>query len=71
MSERKLMNPNQAGAYVGVAAQTLARWRIEGAGPVFLKLGSRVRYDVADLDRWIDARRRSSTSTGAPPSVAA
>lgn len=64
------MNPNQAGAYLGLASQTLARWRIEGGGPQFLKLGSRIRYDVADLDAWLNARVRRSTSGPAPREAA-
>lgn len=43
------MNPNQAGAYPGFAAQTLARWRIEVGGPQFLKSGARIRYGAAVL----------------------
>jgi len=62
MTARQLMTPQQAAEYIGVAKHTLARWRCEGDGPQFLKLGGPVRYDVADLDTWIDARRRRSTS---------
>lgn len=62
MSQRQLMTPQQAADYLGVAKHTLARWRVEGGGPPFLKLGGPVRYDVSDLDTWIDARRRGSTS---------
>jgi excisionase family DNA binding protein len=62
MPTRQLMTPQQAAEYLGIAKHTLARWRVEGEGPPFLKLGGPVRYDVADLDAWIDARRRRSTS---------
>jgi excisionase family DNA binding protein len=57
-----VLDPSATAAYLNVAVQTLARWRCEGGGPAFFKLGSRVRYERDDLDRWLDARRRKSTS---------
>jgi len=57
-----VLDPIATASYLGVAKQTLARWRCEGGGPAFLKLGTRVRYERADLDSWLDARRRRSTS---------
>lgn len=70
MTTRQIMNPQTAAEYIGVAKHTLARWRTEGGGPPFLKLGAPVRYDVADLDAWIDARRRRSTSDVSPEEAA-
>ena len=52
----------EAAEYVGLSQHTLNQMRHEGRGPRFLKLGSRVRYDIRDLDAWIDASRRRSTS---------
>ena len=51
-----------AAHYVGVARQTLEKWRVAGGGPVFYKIGALVRYRQADLDAWLDSRRRRSTS---------
>lgn len=51
-----------AAAYIGLSASTLNKLRVFGGGPVFLKLGRRVVYDPADLDIWLCARRRRSTS---------
>ena len=53
---------NAAAEYIGLAPQTLNRWRGEGRGPRFMKLGSRVVYDQADLDEWLAANRHQSTS---------
>jgi hypothetical protein len=57
----------EAGVYLGgeaepVSPRTMQRWRLEGVGPEFLKLGRLVRYRKSDLDRWCDAQLRSSTS---------
>jgi hypothetical protein len=60
--ENVRLNNIDAAKYIGVAPQTLNRWRVEGFGPHFLKLGARVLYDQRDLDRWLDANRFRSTS---------
>lgn len=49
---------------VGLSVSTLNKLRVFGGGPVFLKLGRRVAYDVSDLDAWLDSKRRRSTSDG-------
>lgn len=52
-----------AAGYLGLAPSTLAKMRIRGDGPVFIKVGPRrVVYDVRDLDAWLSENRRSSTS---------
>ncbi|MFZ0570232.1 MAG: helix-turn-helix domain-containing protein [Rhodomicrobium sp.] len=52
-----------AARYLGVARQTLARWRYEGVGPAFHKLsGAIVVYGRDDLDRWLNERRASSNA---------
>ncbi len=58
----RLLTPDAAGAVLGIARQTLARWRVEGKGPPFIKLGSRVAYRRATLDAWVLERERRSTS---------
>jgi len=51
-----------AAQYLGLSVSTLNKLRVFGGGPVFLKLGRRVAYDVADLDLWLETKRRRSTS---------
>lgn len=57
-----LMDTPAAASMLGLAARTLEKYRLTGAGPRFLKLGARVLYDPRDLDKWVAARRRTSTS---------
>ena len=52
----------EAAAYCGSTKSTVEKLRVYGGGPAFIKIGSRVVYDVADLDAWLSARRRLSTS---------
>ena len=35
---------------------TLAHWRSEGRGPVYVKIGARVAYRGADLNTWLASR---------------
>ena len=62
MNASPKLNVDEAAAYVGLSASTLNKLRVFGGGPVFLKLGRRVAYDVSDLDAWLSERRRRSTS---------
>lgn len=56
------LSVDEAARYTGVSTSTLNKLRVYGGGPVFLKIGRRVAYDTADLDGWLQAKRRSSTS---------
>lgn len=46
-----------AAAYLGIAAETLRKWRSQGRGPVYRKIGNAVTYARADLDAWADKGR--------------
>ncbi len=66
-SDVHVFGERDAGKYLGgerhpVSERTLQRWRLEGVGPKFLKLGRLVRYRKSDLDSWSDAQLRASTS---------
>jgi hypothetical protein len=48
-----------------VAKQTLAKYAVVGGGPPYRMFGTRVVYDPADLDAWVEQRLtqlRKSTS---------
>ena len=47
--------------YIGLAAQTLARWRHEGIGPRYVKIGRLVAYRAGELRRWIKEQERQNT----------
>ena len=58
----KLMTPEQAAERLTVSPKTLARWRWAGHGPRFFKIGRLVRYSESDVQAFITAGVRSSTS---------
>ena len=61
-SREPLLKPDEAGGYLGFTAGWLAKLRMNGTGPKFIKLGRKVRYARSDLDAWIAAGRSVSTS---------
>jgi predicted DNA-binding transcriptional regulator AlpA len=61
-NSRTWIRTPEAALHLGVAARTLANWRVRGGGPPFSRLGRVVAYDLADLDAWADSRRLCSTS---------
>ena len=61
-STRVLRTP-EAAAYIGLSASTLEKFRLNGDGPTYHKAGLKiVVYRVEDLDAWLNAGRRRSTS---------
>lgn len=58
---RRYLNTEEAAAYIGISASTLSRMRVSGEGPCYSKAGRRVLYDVAQLDKWMEKRRRRFT----------
>ena len=58
-----LLFPEQAAKYLLLSISTLARMRIAGNGPTFVRVSpQRVAYRVSDLDKYLDGRTRTSTS---------
>ncbi|HVR07530.1 MAG TPA: helix-turn-helix domain-containing protein [Thermoanaerobaculia bacterium] len=57
-----LLNTQQAAARCNLSPRTLEKLRVTGGGPPFVRLGGSVRYQVDDLEAWIAAGRRLSTS---------
>jgi predicted DNA-binding transcriptional regulator AlpA len=52
----------EAAKILGLATSTLAKLRLNGNGPTYCKLGRRVVYRRADLERWLDSRTARDTS---------
>jgi excisionase family DNA binding protein len=48
-----LMTEVELSERLNVSLASLRRWRLEGRGPRFIKVGSLVRYRPEDLDEWL------------------
>ena len=58
-----LLTPDEAAAWLRVTKGYLARLRVVGGGPSYVKLSHRcVAYRLGDLEAFIAARIRRSTS---------
>lgn len=57
-----LLTPTQTAEVLELGLSTLARWRLEGTGPCYIKLGRSVRYRQSDIDAWLEKQTHQSTS---------
>ena len=58
-----LMTEDEVAKRLNVSVASLRRWRLLGKGPVFIKVGSLVRYRAEDLDSWLAATLPQGGST--------
>lgn len=61
MNKIILYAPDETAELLGLSKQTLAKWRMEGTGPKFLKFGNRVRYPEETIRDYIAANIVSHT----------
>lgn len=58
----RYLKTKEAADYCGSSASTFEKLRLTGGGPIYSKIGRRVVYRLEDLDAWLAASRRRSTS---------
>lgn len=61
-ARREMLRPPRAAAFLGVSPRTLAKWRWEGVGPPFKRVGRAIVYSPDDLDAWLSSRTFTSTA---------
>lgn len=61
----KLLLVNDVAGQTRLSISTLNKMRMTGGGPRFVKLGRRVFYRAADVDRWIASNTFRSTGDAA------
>ena len=57
-----LLTPNEAAAVLKVSLSWLAKARMRGDGPPYIRVGRSIRYGEAALIQWMKSRQRLSTS---------
>jgi hypothetical protein len=57
-----LITEGEAATILRVSLTSLRRWRRQGSGPVYRKLGRTVRYRPNDLSEFVASAGRISTS---------
>ena len=58
----RLLTPFEAATILRVSLSWLAKARMRGDGPAFIKVGRSVRYSELGLQQWQKSRQRLSTS---------
>ena len=62
MSDRavmdRLLSPEEATRFLNISISWLAKARMRGDGPPFIKVGRAVRYSEAALKQWIRSCQR-------------
>jgi hypothetical protein len=56
-----LLIPKQLAELLAVNENTLAKWRLIGDGPKFIRVQRRIRYAANDVDHWMNERTFAST----------
>lgn len=59
---QKLLRPADAAEFLDLSRSTLAKRRMTGDGPRFIKFGGAIRYDLKDLQEFVAQSTRRSTS---------
>ena len=59
--QRRVRTP-EAAAILALSTSTLEKLRLRGNGPKYAKLGRICVYSLQDLEAWVIARSRHSTS---------
>ena len=57
-----LLTAIEAGRLLKVSLSWLAKARMRGDGPPYIRVGRSIRYALPDLIQWKNSRRRLSTS---------
>lgn len=53
-SPKRFLSDVEIEATFGINRRTLQNWRVLGRGPLYRKFGSAVRYDLRDVEAWIE-----------------
>ncbi|MFO1076449.1 MAG: helix-turn-helix domain-containing protein [Planctomycetota bacterium] len=61
------LTTKQAAALLALHPDTLRRYRREGGGPPFARIGRVIRYKAAVLDAWMQQRTATSLADEAAP----
>jgi predicted DNA-binding transcriptional regulator AlpA len=59
---KRMLRVEEAATVLGISVAYLNALRCRGGGPVFVRMGRAVAYHPDDLEAWLAARRRVSTS---------
>lgn len=53
-----LLRPEEVAKFLGIHPQTLHRMRLRGEGPPYFAIGGRFRYQLQDVESWLNEQKR-------------
>ena len=59
---QNLLNAEDAAQFLSLSQSTLAKMRLSGNSPRYVKMGRRVAYRQNDLESWIETQSFRSTA---------
>lgn len=54
---KRFYSPAELAELLGVKRETLVKWRKRKTGPAYYRVGLKIRYDSADVERWMESRK--------------
>ncbi|MGI8746098.1 MAG: helix-turn-helix transcriptional regulator [Bryobacteraceae bacterium] len=64
-TKKRFISDVELEAEYGIARKTLQKWRLFGKGPRFCKFEGAVRYEVSDIEAWVETSRRGTVQATA------
>jgi hypothetical protein len=59
--DKKLLRPKMVEQVYDIREGYQAKMRCSGVGPEYIKVGSKIYYEEASIQRWLKKKRRRST----------
>ena len=56
----QLLTPEEASEVLKVSVVSMANWRAQGCGPIYIKAEGKILYALADLHRYLSERKTST-----------
>lgn len=56
------LQPTELAELLGLTTYTLQRYRCEGTGPAYEKIGNRILYPIDAVEAWLESKGQTSTS---------
>lgn len=63
-AESELLTIVELSERLRVSVGCIRAWRLRGEGPPAIRMGSALRWDLAEVDEWIDNQRESRWAAG-------
>ena len=61
----ELLSPTEVAAKIKMSPRTLQKWRCNGRGPQYVRLGHAVRYREQDVDAWVESKLSRNSAEAA------